>query len=121
MVSMRAKSRIGMSSRYPFFRRAGTTGSTRAPRIRMSEGWSQKLFMVLLLSALVLASPYTHLERSRGARLKGVHNTAQGNALGIHGGPAQALKGRHQHCRARRWSRRWTGTLRLGAAAIPLF
>src|ERR1035441_838263 len=57
MVSMRAKSRIGMSSRYPLFRRAGTSGSTRAPRIRMSEGWSQKLFMVSPLRSAPVVYP----------------------------------------------------------------
>ena len=35
-----------------------------------------------------------------GTRLKGVNNTAQGNALGIRGVRAQALKGRQRRSRA---------------------
>ena len=44
-------------------------------------------------------APYTHLDRRGAARLKGVDNTAQGNALRIAASPAQALKGRHRRPR----------------------
>jgi tetratricopeptide (TPR) repeat protein len=56
-----------------------------------------------------------------GTRLKGVDTTAQGNALGIPGRPAQALKGRNSECptKVNLW-RGLEGWVRRGASGFAL-